>query len=132
MTELCSGGELFDKIIAVKHFTERQAADIIRQIISAVFYCHSNNIVHRDLKPENILIESQQPDAILKIIDFGTSRNFNLNQKMTQKFGTVKFYMIIHCFIYNFSLIILLLRSSKENMTKNVIYGLLGSYYIYF
>jgi len=89
VTELCTGGELFDKIVAVKHFTERQAADLIRQIISAVFYCHSNNIVHRDLKPENILYESEAPEACIKIIDFGTSRNFNLNQKMTQKFGTV-------------------------------------------
>lgn len=80
---------MFDKIVAVKHFTERQAADIIRQIISAVYYCHSNNIVHRDLKPENILYESTSPDSILKIIDFGTSRYFNINQKMTQKFGTV-------------------------------------------
>lgn len=93
VTELCTGGELFDKIIAVKHFNERQAADIIRQIISAVYYCHCNNIVHRDLKPENILYESNSPDSIIKIIDFGTSRHFNLNQKMTQKFGTVgKFY----------------------------------------
>lgn len=91
MTELYSGGELFDKIVAVKQFTERQASDIIRQILSAIYYCHSNNIVHRDLKPENILYESDKPDSLLKIIDFGTSRSFNPNQKMTQKFGTVLF-----------------------------------------
>lgn len=89
VTELCTGGELFDKIIAIKHFTERQASEIIKQILSAVYYCHTNNIVHRDLKPENILYESKHSDALLKIIDFGTSRNFNINQKMTQKFGTV-------------------------------------------
>lgn len=98
MTELYSGGELFDKIVAVKHFSERQAADIIRQILSAIYYCHRNNIVHRDLKPENILYESEKPDSLLKIIDFGTSKSFNTNQKMTQKFGTV--FKII--FYFNF------------------------------
>ena len=104
--------------------TERQAAEVIRQILSAVFYCHSNNIVHRDLKPENILYESNNPDAILKIIDFGTSRNFNLNQKMTQKFGTVFLnFLMFDSFLVFSSLITLLPRSLNGNTMKNVTFG---------
>ena len=103
MTELYSGGELFDKIVVVKHFSERQAADITRQILSAIYYCHRNNIVHRDLKPENILYESEKPDSLVKIIDFGTSRSFNPNQKMTQKFGTV-FSIILYLVFLIFAL----------------------------
>jgi len=44
--------------------------------------------VHRDLKPENILFESKKEDSLLKVIDFGTSRFYDPNIKMNQKFGT--------------------------------------------
>lgn len=89
VSELYTGGELFDKISELKIFTEAQAANTLRQILSAVYYCHQNNIVHRDLKPENILYESRKPDALLKVIDFGTSKVFDHKTKMSQKFGTV-------------------------------------------
>lgn len=45
--------------------------------------------MNRDLKPENILFDSNGSNAILKIIDFGTSRKFEKNTKMTKKLGTV-------------------------------------------
>ena len=43
----------------------------------------------RDLKPENLLYESENDNSALKVIDFGTSRSFDPNIKMNQKFGTV-------------------------------------------
>ena len=46
VSELCSGGELFDKIIERGIFTEKEAADIIRQILSVLIYTHQNNIQH--------------------------------------------------------------------------------------
>ena len=55
VTELCSGGELFDRILEAEFFTEEVAARIFKQILQALNYCHSMNIVHRDLKPENFL-----------------------------------------------------------------------------
>lgn len=88
VTELCTGGELFDKIASMNHFSEVLAAETIKQILSAVVYCHNHKIVHRDLKPENVLLESQKEDALLKVIDFGTSMQFDPSTKMTQKFGT--------------------------------------------
>lgn len=47
VTELCSGGELFDRILASNHFSERMAAGIMKQLLSAVVYCHNLHIVHR-------------------------------------------------------------------------------------
>lgn len=57
VTELCTGGELFDRIIAKSsspegHYSEHDAAAIIKSILEAISYCHSLGIVHRDLKPE--------------------------------------------------------------------------------
>ncbi len=72
VTEFCEGGELFDEIISRKNFTEKDAAQIIKQVLSAIAYCHSQNVCHRDLKPENILIDNREKNTI-KLIDFGTS-----------------------------------------------------------
>ena len=86
----------------MKTFNENSASDIMMQLLSAVSYCHNKKIVHRfnlknnlvltgfrDLKPENLLLESKKEKAPIKVIDFGTSRTFNPNIKMNQKFGTV-------------------------------------------
>jgi calcium-dependent protein kinase len=43
----------------------------------------------RDIKPENLLFESEEPDANLKLIDFGTSLTFSKDKKMKQREGTV-------------------------------------------
>ena len=88
ISELCRGGELFERIVDQIHLEENEAADILRQILSAVSYCHKNNIVHRDLKPENIIYATQDYNSPIKIIDFGTSGCFKENEVMNQKFGT--------------------------------------------
>lgn len=90
VTEFLEGGELFDRIIANDHFSEQDAAGIMKQLLSAIAYCHKRNIVHRDLKPENLVYDSKKKDANMKVIDFGTAKSFKANQKMTETFGTVK------------------------------------------
>ena len=90
--EYCSGGELFDKIKQTNGFSENMAAAYMLDIVTAVKYCHNVQIVHRDLKPENILFENKNPDARLKIIDFGTSQHFMPKEKMKRFIGT-SYYM---------------------------------------
>lgn len=71
--ELCAGGELFDRIIAKGHYTERAAASLLRTIVQIVHTCHSMGVIHRDLKPENFLLASKEENAPLKATDFGLS-----------------------------------------------------------
>jgi calcium-dependent protein kinase len=83
VTELCTGGELYDRVLEKAesdegHFSEDDAAILIRDILDAIRYCHDVvNIVHRDLKPENFLLKDERDDAPIKIIDFGLSRYDN-------------------------------------------------------
>ncbi|KAG0501579.1 hypothetical protein HPP92_001651 [Vanilla planifolia] len=71
--ELCTGGELFDRIIQKGHFTEKKAAELARVIVGVVQACHSLGVMHRDLKPENFLFVNKSEEAPLKAIDFGLS-----------------------------------------------------------
>mmetsp|Transcript_27553 Transcript_27553/g.64214 ORF Transcript_27553/g.64214 Transcript_27553/m.64214 type:complete len:500 (+) Transcript_27553:23-1522(+) len=88
--ELCTGGELFDRIIELGHFTEVQAAMVMQQMLRAVYYMHKNSFCHRDLKPENFLFATKEPieKTHLKIIDFGLAFEFKKDVAMTTKAGT--------------------------------------------
>lgn len=95
ITELCTGGELFDRIIAKTqsaegHFSEKDAAGLVRDILDAIRYCHDEKgICHRDLKPENFLFLTEAEDAPVKIIDFGLSRHDDTEMGIMQtKVGT--------------------------------------------
>ncbi|CAE7625893.1 CPK2 [Symbiodinium microadriaticum] len=81
--EICSGGELFERIVAEseKHdgaraFDERGAATYMQQILGAMSYLHKNNFVHRDIKPENFLMQNTDANAEIKVIDFGLAKHF--------------------------------------------------------
>lgn len=54
--ELMDGGELFDRIIEKKTFSEKEAREVTRCMLDALAYMHSKRVVHRDLKPENLLL----------------------------------------------------------------------------
>ena len=90
--ELCTGGELFDRIVDNTEngiqFTEKQAADLFKQMMSAINYCHKNGIVHRDLKPENLLYLTKDENSPIKVIDFGMSKRFDHSKFMSEKVGT--------------------------------------------
>lgn len=68
-----TGGELFDRIVRVGVYSERQAAEIVANVLRALEYLHSCNILHRDIKPENILLASSDSGDI-KLSDFGIAK----------------------------------------------------------
>ncbi|KAK8529720.1 hypothetical protein V6N12_060493 [Hibiscus sabdariffa] len=86
--ELCSGGELFDRIIQRGHYSERKAAELTKIIVGVVEACHSLGVMHRDLKPENFLLVNKDDDFSLKAIDFGLSVFFKPGQVFTDVVGS--------------------------------------------
>ena len=88
VTEICKGGELFDEILNRSKFDERDAAVVMKQLLSAINYCHQKNIVHRDLKPENMLLEQDRDLEKIKIVDFGTSLVYDESRSLDEKLGT--------------------------------------------
>ncbi|KAH7027500.1 kinase-like domain-containing protein [Microdochium trichocladiopsis] len=74
VTELATGGELFDRICEQGKFTEKDASQTIKQVLGAVDFLHHNNIVHRDLKPENLLYLTKDPHSDLVLADFGIAK----------------------------------------------------------
>ncbi|XP_044098385.1 ribosomal protein S6 kinase alpha-2 isoform X1 [Neovison vison] len=73
--ELMRGGELLDRILRQRYFSEREASDVLCTITKTLDYLHSQGVVHRDLKPSNILYmdESGNPESI-RICDFGFAK----------------------------------------------------------
>nr|XP_020741597.1 ribosomal protein S6 kinase alpha-2 isoform X3 [Odocoileus virginianus texanus] len=73
--ELMRGGELLDRILRQRYFSEREASAVLCTITKTMDYLHSQGVVHRDLKPSNILYmdESGNPESI-RICDFGFAK----------------------------------------------------------
>ncbi|KQJ91801.1 calcium-dependent protein kinase 29 [Brachypodium distachyon] len=90
--EVCEGGELFDRIVAKGHYTERAAAGVMRTIMEVVGHCHRNGVMHRDLKPENFLYANASEASPLKVIDFGLSVCFKPGERFSEIVGS-PYYM---------------------------------------
>eukprot|EP00929_Paragymnodinium_shiwhaense_P020312 TRINITY_DN13585_c1_g4_i1.p1 TRINITY_DN13585_c1_g4~~TRINITY_DN13585_c1_g4_i1.p1 ORF type:complete len:643 (-),score=136.71 TRINITY_DN13585_c1_g4_i1:109-2037(-) len=88
--ELCSGGELFDRILQTGHFTEKETKLVMRQLLGALAYMHDGSILHRDVKPENILLTEglDWHAAIIKLADFGVARRLQPGCVATTRVGT--------------------------------------------
>ena len=83
--DLCTGGELWQMVLRHREknqetrrvVDEGKAAELCRQMLSAVHYMHTCGVCHRDLKPQNWLFASEAEDAPLKLVDFGLAKHFS-------------------------------------------------------
>ena len=72
----CKGGELFQRIVEKGQYTEHGAAKVMRQLLSALDYLHrEKHVVHCDLKPDDILFLDKSDESLVKITDFGMSKD---------------------------------------------------------
>jgi calcium-dependent protein kinase len=85
LMEHLSGGELYNALQEQQdqRFSEESAKDIMRQLVSAVAFLHSQGIVHRDLKLENFLFTKRPSDGgtVVKLIDLGLSRRYGTGER---------------------------------------------------
>jgi calcium/calmodulin-dependent protein kinase I len=75
--EYLEGGSLHSLVRRRGYLSELECWYLLRQVLSALSYCHSKNVVHRDCKLENLLLTYKQVNGklseypIVKLIDFG-------------------------------------------------------------
>ncbi len=142
--EKCDGGDLFEDLMvrldSRNMYSEKEVAIIMKQIISAIEYCHQKKICHRDLKAENILFLNQKEldsglktekgepikynfiDEIknpIKVIDFGQSQI--IKPDIQSRVGTlyylppevIKGHYTEKCDIWSAGVLLYLLLSGK-------------------
>ena len=66
--EFCSGGRLLDHMPKGKQYSEHRAANVLKELVWVIKYCHDMGVVHCDIKPENILLTFS---GQMKLADFG-------------------------------------------------------------
>ncbi|KAE9595967.1 putative protein kinase CAMK-CDPK family [Lupinus albus] len=83
--ELCSGGRLIDKMFKEGPCSEHRVANILKEVMLVIKYCHDMGVVHRDIKPENILLTAS---AKIKLADFGLAMRISEGQNLTGLAGS--------------------------------------------
>merc|ERR1712137_956515 len=73
VTEVVTGGELFDRIVNKGSYTEKDAASLVRKFLEAL---------------ENLLLKSKDNDTDIKLADFGLSKIVGQEVLMQTACGT--------------------------------------------
>lgn len=55
-----TGGDVFDRIVEMNHYTEKDARDLVKILLKAVKFMHIQGVAHRDLKPQNLLLKVRE------------------------------------------------------------------------
>lgn len=120
--ELCSGGDLLEKLSSEGFIDEGQVRIIMRKLMLAVHHLHRVTICHRDLKPDNFLFASKAAGAEIKIIDFGMSIKQPDLQQMSSFVGT-PYYLApeviagnygLECDIWSLGVVMFVLLSGQQ------------------
>jgi serine/threonine protein kinase len=93
ITELVQGGELFDEIIALGHYSEKNASSLIKKLCEALHIMHENGIIHRDIKPENVLLRSKTAESEPVLADFGLALCTDEKEKPSKNFVGTHAYL---------------------------------------
>lgn len=72
------------------YLPEDKGQQLICDLVSALYYLHSNRILHRDIKPQNVLLDE---DLRGKLCDFGLARNMTMSTHMLTSIKGTPLYM---------------------------------------
>jgi len=73
--EYLDGEDLEQRLERAGRLQPRTAAEIVKQLASALAVAHAEGIIHRDLKPGNVfLVRVPGDDVFVKVVDFGISK----------------------------------------------------------
>lgn len=86
--EYMRGGNVYDRIVQTKRYTENEARKLARNLLDALRYSHQQGIVHRDLKPQNLLLTKEKDNTDIKISDWGFACRVRSPQSLTKRCGT--------------------------------------------
>ncbi|CAK0852525.1 unnamed protein product [Prorocentrum cordatum] len=75
---------------------EPRAAELSRQLLSALGHMHQLGFFHRDVKPENILFDV--PSSTIRLADFGETRSLRARPPFTDYVGT-RWYRAPECLL---------------------------------
>eukprot|EP00980_Cylindrotheca_fusiformis_P030184 scaffold24525_cov162-Cylindrotheca_fusiformis.AAC.1 len=88
VVELLPGGELFGRIIQKGTFSEKEARDASKCVLSALDYMHERRVAHRDMKPENLLLVDAVAINQVKLSDFGFAKTVDKKNSCRTLCGT--------------------------------------------
>ena len=130
--------EIEKRVKSQNFYSESELINIMKQLVSALYYFQKKNVAHRDIKPQNILICANN---IYKITDLGEAKNINNNTQLatlkgSQLFMSPNLFLVLkydgnkvkvkhnifksdvfslgYCFIYAMSLDLRLIKSLRE------------------
>ncbi|MBN3293601.1 MKNK1 kinase, partial [Polypterus senegalus] len=123
--EKLRGGSILTHIQNRKHFDEREASRVVRDIATALDFLHTKGIAHRDLKPENIVCESTEQVSPVKICDFDLGSGMKMSSactpittpELTTPVSACYLMSIMHCIMYVMGVILYILLSGYPPFT---------------
>jgi len=81
ITELCSGGSVYDEMDEDNGMSETKVTEILKQLVPALMHLHENGIIYQHLSGDKVMYATENKEKI-KIRDYGLSSLFLQNAKL--------------------------------------------------
>mmetsp|Transcript_105715 Transcript_105715/g.297315 ORF Transcript_105715/g.297315 Transcript_105715/m.297315 type:complete len:649 (-) Transcript_105715:64-2010(-) len=82
VTEHCSGGTVYDRILQRQYFAEQETAMLIRHVLQSLACLHKNGTAHGHPTPDSFRFHTETPHASLKLVDYGLELKVNLSDAL--------------------------------------------------
>ena len=86
--ELRNKRQCFEELLARVTYSENDVANVIKQVLICLKFCHENKLTHINIRPENILLSVNEGFDNIKLTDLGTCQIYDPTRKGSQYMGT--------------------------------------------